>query len=313
MNITIYIDHIIYQDGIFTWMCNFHQLLSKHYDITILTKLIEPTNKDILERKGIHVETWNKDIQYITDYLLIMLDFVVYPSNFAYKKKFKIIHCNYAASKSEFVDLNDGSEFIAVSKQAAEGFTSKYNLPCKDISSFVPSYTPRKVLRLISCSRIYENKGFERMFKLADDLDEYNVPYQWINYSEIDRNGIRYLQSKKKNTLITFLPAVKHEKLLDLIADSDYLVQLSDKEGYCYAVHESLMLGTPVIVTDIDAFKDIVQDGENGYKLPLDMQYSTEFLVEIIKNIPKFEKISDNLDEIKEKWLEVLSDEHCDN
>ena len=158
INITIYIDHIIYQDGIFTWMCNFHQLLSKHYNITILTKMIEPTNKDILERKGIHVETWNKDIQYITDYLLIMLDFVVYPSNFTYKKKFKIIHCNYATSKSEFADLNDGSEFIAVSKQAAEGFTSKYNLPCKDISSFVPSYTPRKVLRLISCSRIYENK-----------------------------------------------------------------------------------------------------------------------------------------------------------
>ena len=43
------------------------------------------------------------------------------------------------------------------------------------------------------------------MFKLADDLDEYNVPYQWINYSEIGnfmtKEQEKYKKKKKKNAI----------------------------------------------------------------------------------------------------------------
>ena len=303
--VTIYIDHIIYADGIFTWMRNFYKLMNNTYNIEIITKVIDLKLNDILTKDGIDIVKWNKNTVYATDYLLYMLDFVTLPTNFNYQKKFKIIHCNYKDCKTEFTNLNDGSEFIAVSKQAANGFIERFLLPCFYIDSFVLPYKPKKILRLISCSRIYPNKGFERMFKLADDLDEFGVTFQWFNYSEIDENGVRYLKSKKQN-LITFLPGIKHDKLLDFIADSDYLVQFSDNEGYCYAVHEALMLKTPVIVTDIKAFKDIVQDGVNGYKVPLDMQYNPEILAKIVKNIPRINEFDENLNKIKEEWMEVL-------
>ena len=41
------------------------------------------------------------------------------------------------------------------------------------------------------------------------------------------------------------------------IEESTYLVQLSDHESFGLSVVESLMLGTPVIVTDIPAFKEV--------------------------------------------------------
>ena len=305
--ITIYIDHIVYADGIFTWMTNFYQLLHKQYDIEIMTKVIKPELNNILEHYRIPVIKWNANANYDTDILMLMLDFVTYPDNFTFWKKFKVIHCNYEIIKTEFENLDDGSEFIAVSKQAAEAFTKRFNLPCKDISSFVIPYTPRPVMRITSCSRVYNNKGFERMFHLADDLDECGVRFQWINYSEIDRNGVKYLQSKKHN-LITFLPALEHNHLLDMIAASDYLVQLSDREGYCYAIHEALMLGTPVIVTDIDAFRDIVIDGQNGYKLPLEMNYKEDKLLDIIHNVPKGFEYKEDISKVFKKWNGVLGD-----
>ena len=303
--ITIYIDHMIYADGIFTWMCNFWDLLHRKYDIEFMSKVIKPEIKDILDWKQIKFTKWNENVTYNTDILMYMLDYVRFPDNFAYKKKIKIVHCNYEDSKSEFTNLDDGSEFIAVSKQAAEGFSKRFNLLCKDISSFVIPYKPNRILKIISCSRIYNNKGFDRMFRLADDLDEFGVRFQWINYSEIDINGVKYLKSKKHG-LITFLPNLEHSKLLDAIADADYLVQLSDREGYCYAVHEALMLGTPVIVTDIDAFKDIIKDGYNGYKLPLKMNYDQVKLNNIINWIPCNFEYKEDMNSIVSSWKKAL-------
>ena len=68
--------------------------------------------------------------------------------------------------------------------------------------------------------------------------------------------------------------AVREPRLdiIDFIADADYFVQLSDAEGFCYSVVESLSVGTPVIVTDFKVAREIgVQDRVNGFILPMDM------------------------------------------
>ena len=53
---------------------------------------------------------------------------------------------------------------------------------------------------------------------------------------------------------------------------SDYLVQLSDTEGYPYSLLEALCLGTPLIVTDLPSNPDSqVIDGVNAIVLPFDM------------------------------------------
>lgn len=54
------------------------------------------------------------------------------------------------------------------------------------------------------------------------------------------------------------------------INDADFLVQLSDSEAYCYSVVESLLLGKPVIVTDLPIYNELGLDDTNSIKLPLD-------------------------------------------
>ena len=59
--------------------------------------------------------------------------------------------------------------------------------------------------------------------------------------------------------------------IIDDIAKADFLVQLSDNEGYCYSIVEALNLHVPVIVTPIPVFKEIGLDETNSITLNFDL------------------------------------------
>lgn len=94
--------------------------------------------------------------------------------------------------------------------------------------------------------------------------------------------------------------------IIDYIANADYLVQLSDNEGYCYSVIEALTAGVPVLVTPCPVFDELqIKDGEHGYFLPFDM-----------KNLP-LNKIYNNIPQVqytppKDRWDELLAHGHSD-
>ena len=70
----------------------------------------------------------------------------------------------------------------------------------------------------------------------------------------------------------------------DYISSADYLVQLSDNEGYCYSIVEALMCGTGVICTPCPVFEEIgLVNGENCFycdfemkNVPIEEIYETE-------------------------------------
>jgi len=302
-SLIIYADHLTFKDGIFTWIRNFCTMLNSVYDIKVVTKICRKDIKEALS-KLTSIETWNPDEEYESDILLYMTDFVEFPFNLIGKKEYKIVHCDYTNIPRDLPDMS--GHFIAVSETAARGFIKRFNRPCGYIESVVTDDKKRqKVLKLISCSRVYKNKGFERMFQLASALKQANVRYIWYNFTELDKAGIDTLKKYPQNDIF-FMPSIDHDQLLDYIADSDYLVQLSDAEGYCYAVHEALVVGTPVIVTDIPTFRQEIQNGVNGYKVPLNMSYID--IDNIVNNIPKTSYGYYNLivDECKKKWVEYL-------
>ncbi len=302
-SLTIYADHLTYKDGIFTWIRNFCTMLNSTYDISIISKIFRNDIKESLSELAKTI-IWKADEEYETDILLYMVDFVEFPLNIEAKKEFKIVHCDYTDIKRDLPDIT--GHFIAVSETAARGFLKRFNKSCGYVESVVTDNKKRqRVLRLISCSRIYKNKGLDRMYQLADVLSDSGVRYIWHNFTEIDKNGLEYLKNYKQDRIF-HLPAIDHDRLLDYIADADYLVQLSDAEGYCYAVHEALVVGTPVIVTDIPTFRQEIQNGVNGYKIPLNMSYIN--IDKIVNEMPKISYGYYNLiiDEYKKKWIEYL-------
>lgn len=135
---------------------------------------------------------------------------------------------------------------------------------------------PKKILNLISATRLTYEKGKSRIEKLASMLDKANIPYLWTIFTDdtkaIDNPNIIYMKPRLD--------------IINYIANADYLVQLSDSEGYCYSVVEALSVGTPVIVTNTPVMKEIGVNSINGFILDFDL--SNVDLKAIYKGLPKF-------------------------
>ena len=135
----------------------------------------------------------------------------------------------------------------------------------------------KKILNLISATRLTYEKGKSRIEKLASMLDKANIPYLWLIFTD-DTKAIN------NPNIIYMKPRLD---IINYIANADYLVQLSDNEGYCYSVVESLCVGTPVIVTDMPVMKEIGVNKANGFIL--DFELNNVDLNAIYKGLPKFE------------------------
>lgn len=199
------------------------------------------------------------------------------------KEYYHIIH--YDALNVGFTPMiNKGFKYIGVSKLACKSFEKKTGAKCELIYNPVPLKklkVKKKTdkIHLISATRLTNEKGGKRITKLSYILDKAGIDYEWIVYT----NRIHY---PFRNTKIKTLP-----QKLDLtkeITEATYLVQLSDCESFGLSVCESLILGTPVIVTDLEAFKEIgCKHGENAIICNLDMKNVDIELIK--KGIPKFE------------------------
>ena len=123
---------------------------------------------------------------------------------------------------------------------------------------------PRKVLNLISATRLTPEKGYKRMVTLAEALDAAGIPFHWDVYTDASETV------KPFNKSVSILP--QRLDILDFIANADYLVQLSDTEGYSYSIVEALSVGTPVICTALPVAEEQgIVNGKTGFILPFDM------------------------------------------
>ena len=211
------------------------------------------------------------------------------------KEKYYIIHCDY--KKVDFAPpLYPGFKYIGVSKLACDSFeeiTGKkaeliYN-PIAIKKQGVPKLTDK--IHLISATRLTKEKGGERINKLARLLDKSGVKYVWHIYTN------RQYRWDSPNI-------VWEKTKLDLskeIEESTYLVQLSDHESFGLSVAESLMLGTPVIITDLPAFKEIgCRHGINAVVCDLAMRSVDIPLIQ--KGLPAF-----NYTPPKSNWGKYLN------
>ena len=169
------------------------------------------------------------------------------------------------------------TKWVGVSQLACDSFTELTKLPCELIYNYVDIDEPKKVLRLISATRLTKEKGRDRMEYLCKKLDEAGIPYLWLVFTnsenKIDNPNIIYMKPRLDIT--------------SYIASSDYLVQLSDNEGFCFSAVESLMLSVPIIMTDLPVLKELnIINGIHGYLIDLDMKNIP--LKEIYAGLPKF-------------------------
>lgn len=220
------------------------------------------------------------------------------------KEKYHIIH--YDPLNVGFsTTYENGWKYIGVSKVACKGYKAITGQDIELIYNPVPikkkGLKKYDGLNLISATRLTSEKGLNRIVKLSDLLDKAGVDYKWTIYT----NRVRQAQAQ-----INSRNVILKEQTLDIhdeIEKSSYLVQLSDCESFGLSVCESLILGTPVIITDLEAFKEIgCIHGKNA--VICDMNMKNVDIDMIVKEFSKFTYTPP-----KESWNKYLSKEKTYN
>lgn len=170
---------------------------------------------------------------------------------------------------------------ICVSQTVKQGFEEITKLKCDAVfynfvdDTLKPLPKPKNdILRLVTISRISKEKGFERMAEFAKKIP---VPYVWEVWGDASSVYAKEMIKPFSYKGITKTPHLE-------ISKADYLVQLSDTEGYSCVINESLQMQTPVILTPFPSGYEQIEDGVNGYRIPFDLQ-NIDF-DSIINNIP---------------------------
>lgn len=182
------------------------------------------------------------------------------------KEKYHIIHCDYMAVKFKPI-MYPGFKYIAVSRLTRDHFTELTGTPAEIIYNPIvinkPKVKKREGLHLISATRLSSEKGGWRIDKLSEMLDKAGIKYNWDIYTN---------QNCKFTSPNIHVKAPKLD-LTKEMAEATYLVQLSNAEAYCYSVVEALMLGTPVIITDLPVFREIGITDKQAIRVDFDLKY----------------------------------------
>lgn len=259
----------------------FYQLAKKYqdYDLTIVYRNADPDQLKRLRKYVRCIPYTGQTFECERAFFNFNTDII---DNVKAKEYILVVHGDYKAMMQQGqLASTPGhpkiNKYIGVSKNACKAFTEITGKPCELCYNPIDIEKPKRVLNLISATRLTREKGKGRMEIFAKALDNAGIPYIWTVFTN-DTEAI------KNPNIIYMTPRLD---ITNYIANADYLVQLSDNEGYCYSVIEALSMGVPVITTPCPVFEELgIRNKENGYILPFDMK---EIPIEDIYNkIPKF-------------------------
>ena len=259
----IYIPHINAIGGVETYCYQMGKKYGKDYDITLFYKSGDST---MLKKIAENVRTirWHDGDKVICDVFIFGYAHEIL-NNIEAKLYVQTFHADYINRHLNPCHDKRITHRFAVAENTAKGIRDHFDW-AKDIQTMYNPYVPekpRKVLNLISATRLTPEKGYKRMIQLADALDKAGIPFHWDIYTDDTRNTF--------NKSVAIMP--QRLDILDFIAKADYLVQLSDTEGYSYSIVEALSVGTPIICTAFAVAEEQgIVNGKNGFILPMSME-----------------------------------------
>lgn len=275
----------------------FYQLAKKYKDIdlVIVYNTADPLQLARLKRYVKCIKFSNQHFECEKAFFNFNTDII---DNVKAKDYTLVIHGDYESmiqqnQLSYAPDHSKITNYVGVSERACKGYTAITGHPCQVCyNPFEIEKIETKPLLLISATRLTKEKGKNRMIKLAEALDQKEIPYLWLVFTNdknaIDNPNIIYMKPK--------LDITKY------IAKADYLIQLSNNEGYCYSAVEAASLGVPCILTPCPVFEEIgFKDKENCYMLDFDLQN----IDEVVNNMVN-KKLQFTYTPKKDSWDKLL-------
>lgn len=286
--VIFYCEHVDMVSGLTTFLYNTCVHLKEIYDVMLLYDRFDPVQYERF-RKVVRLMRNDHTRRIVCDTLVVnrLLDKI--PSNVSFKKSVQMCH----ACCQKGYNIPQNRDYIVNVSQASKetwGKESERGIVIHNLS--LPQTDE---LMIVSATRIgASDKGNndKRMRILARMLNEKNIPFVWLNFSD------RALTDAPKN-FINMGPRINVQSFMKR---ADYVALLSDREAYSMEILEALCLNKPLIVTDFPSlYEEGFVNGVHGYVVPKDMNFDVTKLLKI----PEFNFEYDN-GSIIEQWKGLL-------
>lgn len=287
VQVLIYTSYLHVIGGIETFVKSYIELLKPYYDIGLMCEQM-PSEMACKIAQSVPVFRNKEEISCDTLVMLRIGDKI--PDWVAAGQVVRM--CHACRSNPAWHIEQDCDRVVHVSEASKKSFGSDGDVILNPVIK-----RTRDALLLVSATRIPaidKGKNADRMIRLAEMLNTAGIPFLWFNFSDAP------LTDAPRGLVNVGMS----NDIQSYVARADYLVQLSDQEGFGYSVAEALVNNTAVICTPFATTKELgVVDGENGYIVP----FSMDFDVRKLLDIPEFEYAYNNKD-IVSKWRKILGD-----
>ncbi|PJM75205.1 glycosyltransferase [Bifidobacterium simiarum] len=158
-----------------------------------------------------------------------------------------------------------------------------------------PQGTDPSVFRIVTVCRLSQEKNLELSVHVAATLRDRGLNFLWEVFGEgVERTGLQ--------TLIDRLGLTGRFVLRGAVSNpypymkrADIYVQTSKHEGFGLTVQEAKILGIPVVVTDIPAFREQIVDGQTGFLRPADVEALADAIIRLARHPEERRRMAENL------------------
>jgi D-inositol-3-phosphate glycosyltransferase len=205
-------------------------------------------------------------------------------------------HRSRANSERQIAHISDA--IISSSTEEKNGLVEEYRIPSSKVKVVYPGVNPRifypinnrTILKKLGChhddfvllyvGRIEKVKGLMNVIQALHMLNEKNLPLfektklivigggkkdeELAENREVTRIK-RIMEQHSLEDKVIFLGSIDQAHLRKYYSAADALVVPSLYESFGLVTVEALACGTPVVVSQIDKMKSIVQEGKNGF------------------------------------------------
>jgi len=130
-------------------------------------------------------------------------------------------------------------------------------------------------VKIVCIARLIKHKGVEEYLRVAEVLKkEFKERVEFILIGDF-YDGNHYPISEEllsryiKNKIIIYYRWMPLEDVKEMLRQCDIFVLLSYREGVPRTGIEALSVGLPIIITNVPGCKEIVEDGKNGFLVPV--------------------------------------------
>ena len=165
---------------------------------------------------------------------------------------------------------------------------------------FTPLPKKDAVFRIIQCSALTPTKGIQYLLKAFSEL---NLPNSelWFIGGGAASSPLKPVINKYSRSNIHFMGTYPQNELPKLYSQGSVFVLPSIADGFGMVVPQAMACGLPVIVTENVGAADFVDEGVNGFKIPIrDVETLKDRIIRLYEN-------RDLLQEMSQKALRSVS------